>query len=567
MRVNVLCRNYRDDRVLPRMAHYLAAALGWTLTASPDLNCDVLYLMGYFEAHLLKKWPHMPVVSYFTHREEVPVGNGKAELWDQVAKRVDLRVAMSRLYARSLAQYGTTVQPPLPVEQGRFNLGPHRPPRGRGAGRAVVGLSGYTYSNKRKGQDMVDALLKSKIGGKVEWRASGRGWPVPTKRYSWAEMPKFYQGLDVLVCPSRVEGGPMPVLEALACGVQVVVPSGVGIIDELPNIPGIWRYARGDAKALVTALEEAVRAQGIDQGALREAVKMHTVENFVSGHAEALEALNGGLDAGIAETETKPVKAPDIVEVEPVARNTKSTRGIYVVAFGDPARKCALRLMQSIKTHMPEIPIALCAAKKIGLEDVLIVQPDSDIGGRRAKLRAYELSPAEWEAVLYLDADTVVTAPIYYYFELIEDGWEFVICKDPHLMDTMHSFRRRNNDAELAGTEQAVKTLHTLQWNGGVWAFGRGPRVQAFFRRWQQEWETHAQRDQGALVRAMYAEPLRIMLLGNQWNTFEKYCRGIETAGLKHFPGDARRWKGLIPGRIDGKQAWDAVRKFERERR
>ncbi len=234
-------------------------------------------------------------------------------------------------------------------------------------------------------------------------------------------------------------------------------------------------------------------------------------------------------------------------------------RGIYCVAFGEPARVCARRMMETAKAQLPEIPIALCGARPIGLEDVFIEQPDSDVGGRRAKLRAYELAPAEWEAVLYLDVDTEVVGDIRLYFELIEDGWEFVICKDPHLMDTMHAFRRHNNLEELAETEAELHTLHTLQWNGGVWSFGRNERIAAFFGRWQAEWEKHAQRDQGALIRAMYADPLRVYVLGNEWNTFEKYSRGIETAGLRHYPGRARRWKGLIPGRIDSDAAWQMV--------
>jgi len=31
----------------------------------------------------------------------------------------------------------------------------------------------------------------------------------------------------------------------------------------------------------------------------------------------------------------------------------------------------------------------------------------------------------------------------------------------------------------------------------------------------------------------------------------------------RHYPGDARRWRGMIPGRIDSQEAWRMVRKFE----
>lgn len=238
-------------------------------------------------------------------------------------------------------------------------------------------------------------------------------------------------------------------------------------------------------------------------------------------------------------------------------------RGIYCVAFGKPARACAERMMATAKEWLPEIPICLVGSGPIGIEDIFIEQPDSDVGGRRAKLKAYELSPAEWESVLYLDVDTEICGDIRFYFELIEDGWEFVICKDPHLMDTMHAFRRHNNLAEWNETAAEIHTLHALQFNGGVWAFGRNKRVEAFFGRWRGEYEKHLQRDQGALIRAMYADPLKVFVLGNEWNTFPKYSKGIETAGLRHFPGRARRWKGLIPGRIDSEHAWSMVKRFE----
>jgi hypothetical protein len=211
---------------------------------------------------------------------------------------------------------------------------------------------------------------------------------------------------------------------------------------------------------------------------------------------------------------------------------------------------------------MPDIPIALCASRRIGPEDVLIVQPDSDVGGRRAKLRAYELAPAEWNAVLYLDADTEIVAPVYPFFQWVEDGWELVICRD--VGETLHSFQRKNNMGELQQVEQAVGTLYALQFNGGVWAFRRGKATAAFFERWRREWEVHAQRDQGALIRALYANPIKVFVLGNEWNKFPKYTPECETAGVLHYPGDARRWEGKLPGRLDSSAAWDIVRKHER---
>jgi len=88
-------------------------------------------------------------------------------------------------------------------------------------------------------------------------------------------------------------------------------------------------------------------------------------------------------------------------------RPWKDNAGIYLVAFGEPARRCATTCISACKQAMPDVPVALCSTKPLNAgEDVFIEQADKDIGGRIAKLAAYENALAEWEYVLYLDADT-----------------------------------------------------------------------------------------------------------------------------------------------------------------
>ncbi len=564
MRVHIVCQNWREERIIPRMARALAERLGWSLS-DHSAPCDVLYLSAYFEAQRVSPPAGARLAAYFTHREEEPPGNAKAALYDEIARRVDLRVATCRLYAEPLRRYGPTLQAAPPLERERFTIA--LADSGEDRGRPVVGFSGYTYANGRKGEELARRLVESPVGAQIEWRASGRGWPVPTRAYAWEEMPSFYQGLDVLVCTSRVEGVPMPVLEALACGKRVVIPGNVGILDELPDIAGIERYGRDDPEGLIAAVERAAFPdEAPDPEALRAATERYSVEAWCEEHARAFGEMFG--DPSPLPLSPSTGRGSEMPLTPSLGPSTgRGGRGIYCVAFGEQARGCARRMMESAKRHMPDIPIALCAAEAIGPEDVLIVQPDRDIGGRRAKLAAYELAPAEWKAVLYLDADTEVVAPIYPFFEWVEDGWDLVITKDPHLMDTMRSYARRNNASDMAALKEAIHTHNALQLNGGVWAFGRNERVAAFFQRWQSEYERHLQRDQGALIRALYADPLKVWILGNEWNTFPKYEEGITTAGLMHYPGEARRWKGLIPGRIDSEAAWEAVRRFEASRR
>lgn len=565
MRVNVVCQNYKDDRIIPRQARLLAERLGWSLSTEVEAGADVLYLLAYFEAQRLKVWPDMPVAANFTHREEDPPEGPKAKLWDRVAGQVQLRVTMARMYESLLAPYGPTTLVHQNLERERFGLA-----KRADHARAVCGFAGYTYRNQRKGEDLAARVVDSRIGHQVEWHASGRGWPVPTQLYPWNEMPAFYQGLDVLVNTSRVEGGPLPPLEALACGTSVVIPRRVGLLDDLPEMAGIYRYDRGDLPGLLGALEQAVaERQSVDHEALREATAPWSTDAWVEDHARAFESTFGA-QAGVGGRGAYSIALPRAHGrgyTPPAKRAAKGKRGIYTVAFGAPARAAALDLIATIRTHMPDIPIAVAAETPLGVEDVHIQQPDSDIGARRAKLRMYELTPAEWDSVLYMDADTELVAPLYPYFEWVEDGWELVITKDPHTVDTLESYARPNNAEDMASTKRSLGSLDSLQLAGGVMSFGRSARTRAFFEAWLAEFEVHCQRDQGPLVRALYKHPLRVWVLGSQWNTFPRYLPVTQSAGLIHYPGKARRWKGIVQGRTDSPAAWKMVSQHEGRRR
>lgn len=281
--VNILCRNPNEDRVIPRFASYLRDHLGWSLTARPEPAADVYYLSGYFEESLLKPWPDCPVAAYFTHRETAPAGNDKARQFDRLAARVDLRIATAALYAGPLAAYGPTAQITPPVERDRFII-----PRGPRNTRPVVGFAGYTYANRRKGEDLAREVVRATPG--VTWRASGRGWPAPTKHYAWADMPAFYQSLDVLVITARVEGVPMPPLEAMSTGCSIVIPVGVGLLDELPNVAGIYHYPAGDSEACVRALHAAIdERSSVDVHALRAVTDPYTIAAWCEQHRQAFE--------------------------------------------------------------------------------------------------------------------------------------------------------------------------------------------------------------------------------------------------------------------------------------
>jgi len=458
----------------------------------------------------------------------------------------------SELYAEDLRQYGQTYIVRPPVELHRFVFGKksrtHRP---------VVGLSGYTYGDGRKGENMVKQLSVSPLGKLLKLQASGRGWPVPTQMYPWADMHKFYQSLDVYLCTALIEGIPMTPLEAMACGVRVVVPRGVGIMDELPDIPDIYRYRAGNYEDMANTVESAAFDQRlVDKAQLRAAVEQYNVSNWCTDHEKAV--------TDFMVSKVKPTELP----------NWRDRAGLYMVAYGEPSRECAITAINSFKQHMPGVPVALASDRPLGPEDILVQEPEVDIGARSAKVRIYELTPKEWEYILYLDADTEVVADIGHLFQILQDGWDFAICKNPQRYHIARYMVRPDNKDECKATIDLWGTDEIMQWNGGVFSFRRSRTMEKFFKLWHKEWQQWGKRDQQSLLRVLWELPVKVFWLGNQWNSVERYVlpRTREnlvnySAGILHYPETARRHKGIVWNRGDSDEAWEKVAEFERGRK
>jgi len=281
-RVHIICPEVREDSILYRLALALTHGTDWTLSTSPDSRADLQYCFPY-----LTQIPPGPFIAYFSHREDTQ--EQKAALWHRRAAdpALRLRIVTAPLYQVELAAYGPTVRIVPPLDRDKF-----RPVRAHAARqRPVAGVSGYVYAGGRKGESLLAQALLSPAGQGFEWRAAGVGWPVPTQQLPWAKLQEFYQELDVYVCTSIIEGVPYGPLEALACGVPVVIPRGVGLLDELPEMDGIIRYTAGDADDLVRALDIALTLQRPRASDLRETTAHFTMDGWVQGHVEAVANL------------------------------------------------------------------------------------------------------------------------------------------------------------------------------------------------------------------------------------------------------------------------------------
>lgn len=75
------------------------------------------------------------------------------------------------------------------------------------------------------------------------------------------EMENWYRAADICVSASRIEGLPFNLMEAMACGLPVVVSDIKGHEDLVCNGENGFLYPFGDAKAFVRAVQELCKAE------------------------------------------------------------------------------------------------------------------------------------------------------------------------------------------------------------------------------------------------------------------------------------------------------------------
>ena len=141
------------------------------------------------------------------------------------------------------------------------------------------------------------------------------------------------------------------------------------------------------------------------------------------------------------------------------------------------------------------------------------------------------------------------------------------ICKNPDRFHVASQMRRSDNGDECELTFRQIGTDQVIQLNGGVFCFQRNERTKRFFHAWEREWRRFGKRDQGALLRSLFQNPLKLYVLGNEWNTITRYDSPDRAAWLLHYPMTARRWRGVVHYRLDDREAWKAVEEFERTQR
>lgn len=228
-----------------------------------DAGADIQYYMTYSVWHRRSS----PIeIGYYAHLE--PEGEAYEKFFNS-ARQVDHCICHAKLYEAVLRDHGitnvSTIAPGVDAE--RFQ------PKLR------IGVVGRTYHTGRKGEHVVAQVMDIP---EIEWSFTGDGWPEPALHLPDADMPDFYRGLDYVLVPALYEGGPMCVVEALACGTEVIAPP-VGWVPEFPHA----EFEVGNAQDLRRVLLELIEKKR----ALRETVLSRTWDAWAEGHDRVFSAL------------------------------------------------------------------------------------------------------------------------------------------------------------------------------------------------------------------------------------------------------------------------------------
>lgn len=248
-KVNII---YENGWVLENFAKQLKKRLPYVVFQENPTKHKINYFMPYY---LLQKgsWKS---IGWFTHQEERPDLKKKFE-W--AAKNADFCISHSKKYAELIRSWGIkNVEQIVPG----VSLDKYKP-------KVVLGYVGRLYSSTdRKNPEMLEFVKSLPI---VTLKATNG-------KLREDQLPDFYNSLDAVFIPSTIEGGPMCLIEGLACGVPVIAPAGVGSIDEYGE--GVIKYKKGNKDAA----KQAIKSIYYKKLKLRKQIENHTWDSFAEEH-------------------------------------------------------------------------------------------------------------------------------------------------------------------------------------------------------------------------------------------------------------------------------------------
>ena len=230
MKINIITE--RSDWILNRAAKELAELDPANIRINDHLfDSDINYYLPYLT---FKRKTNKLDVGFFTHLED-----RQSQNFDAARKAGKFR-SFSKLFD-GLISISTKTSEKLDRKSQVIKMGSQfKKP-------ILFGVCGKVHASGRKNESFIKRLKENGFNV-IAW---GEGWPCSIISNRLDRLRTFYESIDYLIIPSGIEGGPVPVLEAISLGVPVIAPD-VGWCWDYPVIP----YLKND----YDSLERVVRS-------------------------------------------------------------------------------------------------------------------------------------------------------------------------------------------------------------------------------------------------------------------------------------------------------------------
>ena len=198
-------------------------------------EADLHYYINYGYLHSLPK--SGKIVANFTHFDP----NLHANKFKEVAEKCDHCISVSHETAQILLNMDIPQEKITVIPVGSDNS--FQPS-------LTLGIVGRVYTGGRKGEHLLQGVLKDlELMKGIKVVATNSSWGIPVRKCE--EMSDFYNSIDYLLVTSTIEGGPVPFMEALACGTMAIAPP-IGVIPDFPHI----EYETGNLSSLKSVIQD-----------------------------------------------------------------------------------------------------------------------------------------------------------------------------------------------------------------------------------------------------------------------------------------------------------------------
>lgn len=254
------------DKLAAQLVDGIEACVRWR-SGSFDA-CDLVYFVPYYY------WKPLPTrtAAFFTHIPEEP---DRQELFFRAAEQCDYGVAMSAKYYDAIVAFRR--------ERGKSTEGYVRiTPNPDKCFTPKLRLANVGRMYPRKGPELLKAVAELPF---VELICT-------EGNLSEAEVVRLYQSVDYTLITAVIEGGPMCLLESLACGAPVIAPHDVGLVPEFKEAGeggNVYKYQTGDWQSLKELLYRLYEKKLAVAAEVNQAAP-----GWVEGHRRFFELVLGG---------------------------------------------------------------------------------------------------------------------------------------------------------------------------------------------------------------------------------------------------------------------------------